>query len=51
MSVLDHSGKSAHQLRTELRKAHIDLKIMERKLTAANAKIEQLTQLISTQPS
>lgn len=39
MSVLDHTGKSAHQLRAELRKANIDLKILQRKLDAANAKI------------
>ena len=33
--------KSAHALRAELRKANIDIKILERKLAAANAKIAQ----------
>ncbi|QKN87809.1 hypothetical protein NEBULOUS_48 [Microbacterium phage Nebulous] len=33
--------KSAHALRAELRKARIDIQILERKLAAANVKIAQ----------
>lgn len=39
MSVAEHYDKSPHQLRTELRKANIDLEIMRKKLAAAQAKI------------
>lgn len=37
MSVAEHYGKSAHALRADLRKANIDIKILERKLASAKA--------------